>query len=488
MFVSSIEQYSRQATSYLALRMIILAMGGVCFAPAGAAAQSATIPDVTITYDRSNRATLEAFGAAPIVKDSQEDLSETIRGTEESQCRPKDYGRRSSSTVSISTNVSTADPARLTAQFRISTIANGGHYRTCVAGCDPIGQNCLGIVGHDTKADGSGATNLQARVTFGPNILQDVYDLKLSSSLPRELGIKVTAPGGSPVTVDANGLAHLRVKPNDVYYVEAALAVSSSNEGGCCADNKSVAAQLDLQVLKPPILATNAKLEPYIVGGKQTEGYKNVVAILLRGQLHCSGTVVAQHTILTAAHCINGYEDQIKAGQMSFLLGTIITSPQFGPKLISDGTYPRGNDAIRYNPATYEHDIGLLYTAEVIPAPAAHLQHASSPPQWSSIINKQALDFVGFGYNKSSDGDLVGAGVKREGPWQANKADDWRFYFQSAGNNTCSGDSGGPAFFQNENTRDLVLVGITSVGDPNCSYGADTRMDAHYTWVAKLLK
>jgi secreted trypsin-like serine protease len=488
MAVSSTRHRRWGAGGYLIFGLIILALGGVCLGGGEAAAQSAMSPDVTITYDRSSRATLEAFGAAPVVKDSDEDLSETIRGTEESQCRPKDYGRRSSSTVSISTNVSTADPTRLTAQFRISTIANGGHYRTCVAGCDPIGQNCLGIVGHDTKADGSGAINLQAKVTFGPNILQDGYDLKLSSSLPRELAVKVTGPGGSPVPVDASGLVHLKVKPNDVYFVEAALVLASSNEGGCCADNKSVAAQLDLQVLKPPILASNAKLEPYIIGGKQTEGYKNVVAILLRGQLHCSGTVVAQHTILTAAHCINGYEDQIKAGQMSFLLGTVITSPQFGPKLISDGTYPRGDDAVNYNPGTYEHDIGLLYTADVIPTPAAHLHQASSSPQWSSIINKQALDFVGFGYNKSSDGDLVAAGVKREGPWQANKADDWRFYFHAAGNNTCSGDSGGPAFFLNEETKDLVLVGITSVGDPNCTYGADTRMDAHYAWVAKLLK
>ena len=488
MSISHAKKHERGKTNHLVLGIIVVSLNVVCFASNEAAAQSATNSDVTFTYDRSNRATLEAFGAAPIAKDSHEDLSELIRGTEESQCHPKDYGRRSSATVSISTNISTADPARLTAQLRISTIANGGHYRTCVAGCDPFGQNCLGIVGHDTKADGSGTINLQARVAFGANLLQDAYDLKLSSSLPNELRIRVTGPDGSPVPIDANGLAHLRVKPNDVYYVSANLAVVSSNEGGCCADNKAVAAQFDLQVLKPPILASNATLKPYIAGGKQTEGYKNVVAILLRGELHCSGTVVAQHTILTAAHCINGYEDQIKAGQMSYLMGTVVTNPQFGPKLLSDGTYPRGNDAIRYNPATYEHDIGVLYTAEVIPTPPAHMHQASSPPQWSSIINKQALDFVGFGYNKSSDGDLVGAGVKREAPWQANKADDWRFYFRAAGSNTCSGDLGGPAFFQDEDTRDLLLVGITSVGDPNCTYGADTRVDAHYAWAVKLLK
>lgn len=236
---------------YRIFGIAILGLGTVCFSPDEGAAQTGIInPDVTITYDRGNRATLDAFGVAPIAKDSHEDLSETITGTEESQCRPKDYGRRSSSTVSISTNVSAADPEHLTAQLRISTIANGGHYRTCVAGCDPIGQNCLGIVGHDTKADGAGRINLQAKVAFGANILQDTYDLKLSSSRPQELKIAVTGPNGSSVPLDATGLAHLKVRPNDVYYVEADLAVTSSNEGGCCADNKSVVAQFDLQVLR----------------------------------------------------------------------------------------------------------------------------------------------------------------------------------------------------------------------------------------------
>jgi secreted trypsin-like serine protease len=173
---------------------------------------------------------------------------------------------------------------------------------------------------------------------------------------------------------------------------------------------------------------------------------------------------------------------------MSFLLGKDITGPQFGPKIISDGTCPRGTDVVRYNPGTYEHDIGLLFTDEAIPAPPASLHHASSDPQWGTIINKKDLYFVGFGYNKSSVGDLVGAGVKREAPWQPDKADDWRFYYQAVGHNTCSGDSGGPAFFQFENTLDLLLVGITSIGDSNCTYGADTRMDAHYAWAAKLLK
>jgi secreted trypsin-like serine protease len=471
---------------HLAVLSFIVSL--VCTVPIMALAQSNGDHDVVVTYDRSNSVTLDAGAVPPVVETSKIDLTASNTGTEESQCRPKDYGRRSSATASISTNVALADPTHLTALLRLSVIANGGHYRTCVAGCDPIGQNCLGIVGHDTKAESGASTNLQAKVAFGTNILQDFYDLKLSSSLPNDLKIKITSPNGTLISPEPSGTTRLNVKPNDIYYVEANLAAQSSNQGGCCSDSKTLATQFDLQILKPAILDSKQEQQPYIVGGVQTSSYKYVAAILLRGRLHCSGTVVGAHTILTAAHCINGFEDQIKDGQMAFLLGTVITNPQYGPKIITDAKYPRGTDSIHYNPATYEHDVGLLYTSDEIPAPAAQLHQEQLSPQWSSIINKRALIFVGFGYNKSNAGDLVGAGVKREAPWEANKADDWRFYFKSAGHNTCSGDSGGPSFYLDEQTLELLLVGITSVGDRNCTYGADTRMDAHYSWASKLIK
>jgi hypothetical protein len=451
-------------------------------------AQNNQTPEIAVTYNQNNRITVEAYGATEIVKESHTDLTEVIGGAEQSQCRPNDYGRRSSATTSASTNVAIADATHLTASLRISALARGGHYRTCVAGCDPIGQNCIGIVGHDTRASGTATTDLHAIVKFGDDVIQDVYELKLSSSLPKDLKIRITGPDGSLVSPDPSGITRLQVKGNDVYYVDAGLGASVSNEGGCCNDEKTLAAQFDLQIRKPPILESKKYLEPYIIGGAQTSGYKYVVAILLRGELHCSGTVVGSHTILTAAHCINGYEEDIKNGQMTYLLGTIITSPQYGPAPISAATYPRGADTIQYNPATYLHDIGLLYTPAEIPAQPVTLHDPASAPGWKDLINKIALEFVGFGYNKSSAGDLIGAGVKREAPWEANKADDWRFYFQSAGHNTCSGDSGGPAFYLDEHTRNIVLVGITSIGDRDCTFGADTRMDAHFAWTAKLIR
>jgi secreted trypsin-like serine protease len=449
--------------------------------------QTASPPDVTITYERNNRTTVEASGAPPTTKESRDDNAQAVSGTEQSQCRPSDYGRRSGATTSTSTNISASEPTHLTAVLRASALANGGHYRTCVAGCDPFAQNCIGIVGHDTRANASASSSVQAKLTFSSKIVRDFYDVKISSSLPNDMKVKITGPDGSTITPTA-GVARITVKPGDIFYVDASIEVLVSNEGGCCNDTKTLAGQFDLQVEKPPILASHKGIQPYIVGGNQTSSYNYVVAILLKGELHCTGTVIADQTILTAAHCINGYESRISQGDMTYLVGSVVTAPKMGPFPISGGIYPRGFDAIQYNPETNDHDIGLLYTSAKIPTPAAAIHHASSSPLWNDIINRQALIFVGFGYNKTDAGDLVGAGVKREAPWQANKADDWRFYFHSAGNNTCSGDSGGPAFFQNEQNRSLVVVGITSVGDPDCTFGADTRMDAHYEWASTRLR
>lgn len=466
-------------------RCQLLAMAFVLSAvfPFSSLAQPANQQDVAISYERTNTVTIAVEGGIPITLRSADDINRSVSGTEQSQCRA--YGRKSGASTSSSANVSTSEPSHLTASLKASALANGGHFRTCVAGC-AVG-NCIGVLGNDTRADASASSLIQAKLAFSDKIVQDFYDLRIFSSLPNDIKLSIRAPDGS-VTIPNSEITRISVKPGDIFYVEAIMSVSASDKGGCCSDSKALSGLFDIHVEKPPILSSRKLLEPYIVGGVQTEAFKNVVAILLKGELHCSGTVVAEKTILTAAHCIHGYESRIAQGDMTYLIGSVITSPQSGPFPIVQAVYPKGNDTIQYSPVAYDHDVGLLYTQTKIPVGAVALHQPSTAPAWSDIINKHALVFVGFGYNKTNEGDLVGLGVKRQAPWNANNADEWRFYFQAPGNNTCRGDSGGPAFYQNEATLALLLVGITSVGDKFCTYGADTRMDTHYSWVASRLR
>ena len=257
-----------------------------------------------------------------------------------------------------------------------------------------------------------------------------------------------------------------------------ALYLFSVLTGAAQTLNTPAVAPFDFKVNKPPILATNKNFSPLIIGGSRTNDYKNVVAIMLDGKVHCSGTVIGAQTILTAAHCIDGYEDAIRANRMFYLVGSDVTSAEYGPKPIADAKYPGPMDKFQYDSSTYVHDIGVLYTSEAIPEIAATLH--SQLPKWGDILNKQPLLFVGFGFNTP----LGGEGIKREAPWGVSRADDSRVYFDNvAGKNTCSGDSGGPAFYRDQTIGTLLLTAITSIGDKNCTWGAETRVDAHREWI-----
>ena len=84
-----------------------------------------------------------------------------------------------------------------------------------------------------------------------------------------------------------------------------------------------------------------------------------------------------------------------------------------------------------------------------------------------------SLILVGFG---NTDGWGNGGGKKRVTQTALDSYIEGTLYWEDTDHNTCHGDSGGPAFFDVEGT--LVQVGITSYGDPDCTFdGVDMRVD-----------
>ncbi len=192
------------------------------------------------------------------------------------------------------------------------------------------------------------------------------------------------------------------------------------------------------------------------------------------------GTVIGKSTVLTAAHCLQGFEVE----KMMFVLGDNYQypyKPGGGPFAAASATYPDGStEPFKFNPKTYEDDIGLLYLRDPIQAVNATLYGLA--PTWDDILNKhQSLLFVGFGFNKIA-GDLVGMGIKREGSWVIDTVNNRTIAFAVEGLNTCHGDSGGPAFVETPGA--LLLAAVTSTGDDACTHGVDTRVDAYSSWLA----
>ena len=269
--------------------------------------------DFTITYDTRNSLSLEVGGEPLSVQTGSEPLSSSLVGTEQSQCNPSSYGRKSSSSAQASTSITEA-PNGFSASMGISVNSAGGHYRTCVVGCDPFSQNCVGIVGHDTKALSRASTHTQAKIQFNPNILQNTYNLRLSPSQPSATTVTLTKPDGSvsPITTFTEPVL-LSVKPGHSYFLNVTVMGSTENVGGCCSDQKDIAAQLNVTVERAPIIRAR-KSEPISLYPRWPADIpknciKYVVALLIDGKLQCPGTLIGKRAILTAAHCIHGFEE-----------------------------------------------------------------------------------------------------------------------------------------------------------------------------------
>lgn len=205
-----------------------------------------------------------------------------------------------------------------------------------------------------------------------------------------------------------------------------------------------------------------------IYGGTRVEpGEWPSAAAILHGSSLCSGTLVSERVVLTAAHCLlfvaSPQELAVYFGDGS------IYAPGAPRALYDVVSYGRHPEYCSYSAECREdlYDFGYLVLDRDVEGvePTRLLAHQD---EWDQTMYLGApITLVGFGFDEFAE-----EGVKRQVDVEIVGFSASRREFRAGGDgrDSCGGDSGGPAFVRLEN-GEYILAGVTSRGFLDCGRG-----------------
>jgi hypothetical protein len=229
-----------------------------------------------------------------------------------------------------------------------------------------------------------------------------------------------------------------------------------------------------------------AEAQERIIGGAPDRTHAYVVEIGdedAGGKMipFCTGTLVSRRTVLTAGHCYDAAKPN--GGIRRVYFGPDNRDPSHRSVRIVSVV-----EAVRhpgFDPTHLTHDLTAVHLAEDAPVQPVPLLRETMDN--SSAFVGPRFTFVGYGNDGGRHYDLrrsVSFPIERMGPADDVGGDTGsgpinatQFYYRVPHENTCDGDSGGPAFLPRSHVE--RLAGATSYGDPDCTVdGVDARTDA----------
>jgi V8-like Glu-specific endopeptidase len=215
----------------------------------------------------------------------------------------------------------------------------------------------------------------------------------------------------------------------------------------------------------PRLLAEPQPPSP-IVGGEPTEpgDFDGVVAVVAGSGL-CTGTVVAPRLVLTAAHCLAGLRQDT---EVEVYFGQEINSAD-KVAATAHGVHPM------FCPDCKEdiYDYGYVVIASDFTVPGGFILPITSQEEWDeAMVSGREVTLVGYGEDPEIEALNKGIGLKREVTTTIRRFSDRGLEFYAGGmqQDSCNGDSGGPAFIR-VGSGALRLAGITSRGSNPCGDG-----------------
>ncbi|MFT5584647.1 MAG: secreted trypsin-like serine protease [Cognaticolwellia sp.] len=203
----------------------------------------------------------------------------------------------------------------------------------------------------------------------------------------------------------------------------------------------------------------------------------------------CSGTLITESVVLTAAHCLDTATRGKRFNEISPSGLAIYVGEDPSVDILSH-LYTVSDVEIysSYDRQGLTDDIALIQLSSAVtqatPVPFLPASLALSSSDAGATVN-----FAGFGQTETGssgvlmqvDGAIGGLGCAVSGCSGSGDTATQVSYSQPT-SGPCFGDSGGPMFIERSGTA--YVAGVTSYGDSTCSvYGVSTRPDAFETWI-----
>lgn len=244
----------------------------------------------------------------------------------------------------------------------------------------------------------------------------------------------------------------------------------------------SFSAKANTNVLRDGQIAgqvAGAIKHPYLRGGGIIEGHKGIVKIQMGG-LMCTGSMLANNIIMTAAHCLGGVGvDNSSEGNGSFVVDYF--DPQGGERRVYNG---RGrwyvptsyNHKAKWNTAKANSDIAVIRTDRNFTNTDSSDYLVIYDDKSSHL--KSTLNAYGAGtytYSKKFDGNLRGNWFSVEHVKKNHIVIDTR---KKVG--ICKGDSGGPLIYiPNTPKPTPMLAGVASIIE---FFGFENKVCTNNDW------